>query len=157
MQINTYSQVYSTAQNNSTSVKQTVAEPQEIVSSGTDDTVSISLEARQYLAHENLTYSPTQSVITQLRYGNSNTYEDMSLLEKANQAILDSRIGLDREKIEDINQKMEDIIDSPNMSNEEKSHLLSQLEQEKEVEYEKVTERVKEQAKSELINKETDK
>ena len=157
MQINTYSQVYSTAQNNSTSVKQTVAEPQEIISSGTDDTVSISLEARQYLAHENLTYSPTQSVITQLRYGNSNTYEDMSLLEKANQAILDSRIGLDREKIEDINQKMEDIIDSPNMSNEEKSHLLSQLEQEKEVEYEKVTERVKEQAKSELINKETDK
>ena len=157
MQINTYSQVYSTAQNNSTSVKQTVAEPQEIVSSGTDDTVSISLEARQYLAHENLTYSPTQSVITQLRYGNSNTYEDMSLLEKANQAILDSRIGLDREKIEDINQKMEDIIDSPNMSNEEKSQLLSQLEQEKEVEYEKVTERVKEQAKSELINKETDK
>lgn len=114
----------------------------------TKDTVSISWQARELAAQEQ-TSEKTSDSIYALKYGQLDTYDNMSVLEKAQQALIDKRIGLDREKIEEINDKMEAIINDETISDEEKESLLAALAEEKEAEYEKAAKRTEEQAKLE--------
>ncbi|GLX76988.1 hypothetical protein tinsulaeT_03280 [Thalassotalea insulae] len=70
-----------------------------------------------------------------------------SMQASINQLILDARIGLDREKLDEIDQKMKEIENNPNLSPEEKQALLQALQAEKEELIKQASERVKEQEK----------
>lgn len=115
------------------------------------DTVSISFEAQQrsVLDTADLKMPDFGDPLDKYRYGDINTYENMSFLEKANQALLDKRTGLDREKIEEINEKMEAIINDDSIPDEQKQELLTQLAKEKEEEFKKAADKMTDQAKSE--------
>ncbi len=111
------------------------------------DKVSISVQARERALIN--TQSEHEGSRNALKYGDLNTYDNMTFIEKAHQAILDKRTGLDREKVEEINDKMEAIINDKSIPAEEKADLLENLAKEKEAEYKKAAEQTEEQAKSE--------
>jgi len=114
------------------------------------DKVSISLQARErVLIDTQKTQSEQEGNMNALKYGDLNTYDNMTFIEKAHQAILDKRTGLDREKIEEINDKMEAILNDKSIPAEEKANLLENLAKEKEAEYKKAAEQTEKQAKSE--------
>jgi uncharacterized protein (UPF0147 family) len=113
------------------------------------DKVSISVQARERaLVNTQKTQSEHEGNINALKYGDLNTYDNMTYIEKAHQAILDKRMGLDREKIEEINDKMEAIINDKSIPEDVKKNLLENLAKEKEAEYKKAAERTEEQTKS---------
>lgn len=114
------------------------------------DKVSISFQARERaLTDTQKTQSEQEGNMNALKYGDLNTYDNMTFIEKAHQAILDKRTGLDREKIEEINDKMEAILNDKSIPAEEKANLLENLAKEKEAEYKKAAEQTEEQTKSE--------
>ena len=120
------------------------------------DTVTISYQAQQKIADEQLAVTSTDP-LNQYRYGDLTTYDNLSFLEKVNPTLLDQRTGLDREKIEEINDKMEAIINDDSIPAEEKEELLKQLAVEKEEEYNKAAEKMTDQAKSEIQEDQTSK
>lgn len=114
------------------------------------DTVSISIEARERAANSSLAPQTTSSEsMNTLKYGDLNTYENMSFMEKVNQSIQDRRAGIDREEIEEINQKMEDIINDKTIPAEQKAQMLEQLNKEKQNLFEEAAEITAEHAKNE--------
>lgn len=113
------------------------------------DKVSISLQARERaLIDTQKPQSEQEGNMNALKYGDLNTYDNMTFIEKAHQAIMDKRTGLDREKIEEINDKMEAIINDKSIPEDVKKNLLENLAKEKEAEYKKAAERTEEQTKS---------
>ncbi len=58
--------------------------------------------------------------------------DKQSRLTVINQLLLDARLGLDREKLEEIDAKMEEIANDPSLTNEEKKELLLALQEQKE-------------------------
>ncbi len=80
--------------------------------------------------------------------GNSDADKSVnSMQESINQLILDARIGLDREKLEEIEQKIKEVENNPNLSAKEKEQLLQALQAEKDELIEKAAQRMKEQEK----------
>ncbi|WP_448248395.1 hypothetical protein [Thalassotalea agariperforans] len=116
------------------------------------DSVSISVQARQ---REHITTQTVQDKneenLYTLKYGDLNTYDNMTFLEKAHQAIMDNRMGLDRDKIEEINDKMEAIINDNAIPEDVKMNLLENLAKEKQAEYKKAADQTEEQAKLEDV------
>lgn len=55
-----------------------------------------------------------------------------SRLAVINQLILDGRLGVDREKLKEIDAKMEEIANDPNLTNEQKNEMLIALQEQKE-------------------------
>lgn len=119
-------------------------------STTTNDTVSISIEARERAANSSPTHSTSSSeTMNTLKYGDLNTYENMSFMEKVNQSVQDRRAGIDREEIEEINQKMEDIINDKTIPADQKAEMLEQLNKEKQNLFEKAAEITAEHARDE--------
>lgn len=70
-------------------------------------------------------------------HGKSSSPSDMpkdaqSRLAVINQLILDGRLGVDREKLKEIDAKMEEIANDPNLTNEQKQEMLMALQEQKE-------------------------
>jgi len=144
---NSYNNVNFSSQNNQVSTNGLTNKEKIIDDSKYQDTVSISLQARERANVDTQeTKHKSEGNINTLKYGDLNTYDNMTFLDKAQQAILDKRTGLDREKIEEINDKMETIINDKSISPEQKAEQLEALSKEKEAEYEKAAERTEEQA-----------
>lgn len=116
------------------------------------DTVSISTEARK-LANGDSPIEPNfaSEGLDKYRngYGYGKTNENMNFMEKVEQALMDRRTGLDREKIDEINEKMEEIINDKSIPAEQKAGMLEKLEEEKQQELDKAAEKTAEQAKKE--------
>lgn len=119
------------------------------------DTLSISIQARELAANaQDSDGALSSDLMNKYKYGDVNTYDNMSFIEKAKQAILDKRVGLDREKVEEINQKMEDIMNDKTIPAEEKAEMLEQLDEEKQKIFEDAAKRTGEDAKND--DKQTD-
>lgn len=58
--------------------------------------------------------------------------DKQSRLAFINQLILDARLGLDREKLKEIDAKMEEIANDPNLTDEQKQEMLVALQEQKE-------------------------
>lgn len=124
----------------------------------TSDSVSISFQAYSRLQSDQQDESSgnthqNKGDINRLKYGDLDSYENLNFMEKVRQAMIDKRMGLDREKVEEINEKMEIIIKDESIPAEEKEQLLKQLAKAKDAEYEKAAKRTEEQAKSAASNK----
>ena len=126
--------------------EQSAAEHNKNVSNNAD-TVSISVEARAAAEKDNTSTYESKGNIYTLKYGDLNAYENMTFMEKAYQSVIDNRTGLDREKVEEINEKMEAIINDKSIPAEEKAQLLESLAKAKEALYKKAAELTEEQAK----------
>ncbi len=58
-------------------------------------------------------------------------FSEKLTLQTMMQKILDHRLGIDRERLDEIEKEMEDIINNPNLSDEEKKLMLDVLDEEK--------------------------
>ena len=108
------------------------------------DTVSISLEARE-IAAQDASLSLNNEAEPLAKYRTHNENKEMSFMDKVKQALMDQRIGIDREKIEEIEEKMKAIIDDKSIPAEQKSEMLYKLEEMKKAELEKAAKRITEQ------------
>ena len=119
------------------------------------DKVSISIQAYQQLASaaDHDVAQQNNGDINKLKYGDLNAYENLGFMEKVRQAMMDRRMGLDREKVEEINEKMDIIIKDETIPPEEKEQLLKQLAKAKDAEYEKAAQLTEQQAESAAVNK----
>jgi hypothetical protein len=146
---NSYNNVNFSSRNNETLADTTTDIEKTNSDNKYKDKVSISIEARELsLLNAQTSQNKSEENLNALKYGDLNTYDNMTFIEKAHQAILDKRMGLDREKVEEINDKMEAIINDKSIPDDMKSNLLENLAIEKEAEYKKAAERTEEQAKS---------
>jgi hypothetical protein len=116
------------------------------------DTVSISIEAIK-LANGDSPIDPNfaSEGLDKYRngYGYGKTNDNMNFMEKVEQALMDRRTGIDREKIDEINEKMEEIMNDKSIPAEKKADMLEKLEEEKQQELEKAADKTAEQAKKE--------
>ncbi|WP_147302716.1 hypothetical protein [Thalassotalea euphylliae] len=119
------------------------------------DRVSISIQAYRQLEStaDHDAAQQNNGDINRLKYGDLNTYENLSFMEKVQQAMMDKRMGLDREKVEEINEKMDIIIKDETIPPEEKEQLLKQLAKAKDAEYEKAAQLTEQQAESAAVSK----
>lgn len=98
------------------------------------DKVSISAQAYQAFNEEQLNndYKPGEVMaVADNRDRNYSTVIREEFLQKINQSILDQRTGIDREKLEELEAKMKEIADNPNLSEKQKEEMLAALEEER--------------------------
>ena len=128
------------------------AEKSEKTASTNQDTVSISLEARAR-ADQDQSLTPNNKTDPVNNYSNGSiaASKEMTFMEKVKQALMDQRTGLDREKIEEIEEAMEIIMNDPSIPAEQKAEMLQKLEEEIKAEFEKAAEKMAEQVKKEAI------
>lgn len=148
---NSYSNINFSSSNKEIVAYTTTNKEQTLSNNDYQDKVSISIQAREQADMEKqVTLNKDEGNLYTLKYGDLNAYDNMTMLEKARQVILDKRMGLDREKIEEINDKMEAIINDESIPDDIKDKLLENLSKEKEAEYKKAAERTEEQEKSKV-------
>jgi hypothetical protein len=85
------------------------------------------------------------------RYGDMGATKNMSFMQQVQQALMDQKIGLDREKIEEIEEKMEEIINDKDMPADQKAEMLQQLNEERKAEFEKAAKNMTELSKKQAL------
>ena len=98
------------------------------------DTVSISSRAYQAFEKEQLAREYKPGEVMEVVDNRSRNYQAVSreeFLKNITQGILDQRTGIDREKLNELEAKMAEIADNPNLTEKQKEEMLAALEEER--------------------------